>query len=88
MTAKMLMDILARNNRRRVLLVRPNGSIRKIVYFDGIYIRFWYFDDNGKLESIASEIAPHGEMDLLACYADDIDCFGIGGSMLYTVEWC
>lgn len=91
MTAQILIDILDRNNQHREILIRPNGSVRKIVHlensFNHICLRFWYFDDNDELESTACESAPHGEMDLLACYADDVDCFGIDGLMQYTVAW-
>jgi hypothetical protein len=94
MTAQKLMDILDRNDQQGILLVRDNGSVYEIIhleehhYDEGTYLRFWFFNDSGKLTDTCCRPAPNGEMDLLAEYADDLDTYGHNGEMPYRVVWC
>lgn len=92
MTAKTLMDILDRNKQHGILLIHTaDGSVYEIVHleenrFEGTQLRFWFFDEKGKVFDTSSAPAPNGEMDLLAEYADDLEAYDDG--RVFKVIWC
>lgn len=93
MTAQTLLNILDRNNTHGILLVRDNGSVYEIIHlennrFEGTQLRYWFFNNKGKLMDTDCNPAPNGEMDLLAEYADNIDKYGLYGEMPLIVGWC
>ena len=94
MDARTILNILDKADKHGVLVVRDDGSVYKIVhleesrYDEGLQLRFWYFDECNQLEDTHHELAPNGELDLLAVYGDDLDCYGFEGEMFRVVSWC
>ena len=94
MFATQLMEMLDRNNRQGILLVRDDGSVYEIIHLEediydgGTRIRYWFFDNKGKVCDTSYRPAPNGEMDLLAEYADDLDTYGHRSEMGFKVVWC
>lgn len=90
MFATQLMDILERNDQQGILLVRDDGSVYEVIHLEnkGTQLRYWFFNNEGKLMDTDCNPAPNGEMDLLAEYANKIDKYGLYGEMPLIVCWC
>ena len=89
--AEQIIQMLNQLGRHYVVLRwKDSGKVYRIVHLEDNHIescviRWWYFDDNQKVSQTNHKVAPNAELDLLAVYADDFECYGTDS--WYQVEW-